>query len=172
MDLLLLHSNQRSLRNFKQCLWILIVKYTGQLSWLLLTARGLSLSRVLRLTPRGVEGGGMAVSSRVVLLPSIAEAASMLGSSMIVWSVRDYMYEGVSLKNLCHQALDLHSSPPATLTNNISVLTHGLLSRQLGVLQLFEELIQAVCFSALPPLPQLVWHQRRQAACEHLSSEI
>ena len=41
---------------------------------------------VLRLTPRGVEGGGMTVSSRVVLLPSIAEADSMLGSSMIVGS--------------------------------------------------------------------------------------
>lgn len=45
------------------------------------------MSRVLRLTPRGVDGGGMTVSSRVVLLPSIAEAASILGSSMIVWSV-------------------------------------------------------------------------------------
>lgn len=44
------------------------------------------MSRVLRLTPRGVDGGGMTVSSRVVLLPSIAEAASILGSSMIVWS--------------------------------------------------------------------------------------
>lgn len=41
---------------------------------------------VLRLTPRGVDGGGMTVSSRVVLLPSITEAASMLGSSMMVWS--------------------------------------------------------------------------------------
>lgn len=47
------------------------------------------MSRVLRLTERGLEGGGMTVSSRVVLLPSIAEAASMLGSSMIVWSERD-----------------------------------------------------------------------------------
>lgn len=28
----------------------------------------------------------MTVSSRVVLLPSITEAASMLGSSMMVWS--------------------------------------------------------------------------------------
>lgn len=43
---------------------------------------------VLRLTPRGVEGGGITVSSRVVLLPSIAEAASIEGSSMIVWSER------------------------------------------------------------------------------------
>lgn len=40
----------------------------------------------LRLTPRGVDGGGITVSSKVVLLPSIVEAAKMLGSSMIVWS--------------------------------------------------------------------------------------
>lgn len=52
----------------------------------ILTGRVPSLSRVLRLTPRGVDGGGMTVSSRVVLLPSMAEAASILGSSMIVWS--------------------------------------------------------------------------------------
>lgn len=52
----------------------------------ILTGREASLSMVLRLTPRGVDGGGMTVSSRVVLLPSIAEAANMLGSSMMVWS--------------------------------------------------------------------------------------
>ena len=44
------------------------------------------MSRVLRLTARGVDGGGMPLSFKVVLLPSIAEAASILGSSMIVWS--------------------------------------------------------------------------------------
>lgn len=66
----------------------------------------------------------------------------------------------------------LPSSLPASLTNNISVLTHDVLSRHFWVLQLFEELVQTVCFAALSPLPQLVWHQRRQAACEHLTSEI
>lgn len=48
------------------------------------------------------------------------------------------------------------------------MLRQDLLSRHLWVLQFFEELIQTVCFSTLPPLPHLVWHQRRQTACEHL----
>ena len=51
-----------------------------------LTGRVASFSAVLRLTPRGVAGGGMTVSSRVVLLPSIPEAPRMLGSSTMVWS--------------------------------------------------------------------------------------
>lgn len=51
------------------------------------------------------------------------------------------------------------------------MLTHDLLSRHLWVLQLFKELIQAVCFSTLSPLPHLVRHQRRQAASEHLKSK-
>lgn len=67
---------------------------------------------------------------------------------------------------------DLLSSLPVTLTNNISVLTHDLLSRHLCVLQIFEELIQTVCLAALSPLPQLIWHQRRQAACEHLTERF
>lgn len=67
---------------------------------------------------------------------------------------------------------ELLSSLPASLTNNISVLTQDLLARHLRVLKLLEELIQTVCFTPLSPFPQLVWHQRRQAACEHLTLEI
>lgn len=63
----------------------MIMVIRGQ--WKILTGSEASLSMVLRLTPRGVDGGGMTVSSRVVLLPSITEAASMLGSSMMVWSM-------------------------------------------------------------------------------------
>lgn len=126
---------------------------------------------VLRLTPRGVEGGGMTVSSRVVLLPSIAEAASMLGSSMMVWSgdrLRLYKYQ----RNIqIHSATRTHL-PPVQLTDNVSVLTQDFLSWHLWILQLFEELIQTVCFTTLSPLPQLIWHQRCQAASEHLKKDI
>lgn len=51
------------------------------------------------------------------------------------------------------------------------MLRHDLLSGHLWVLQLFEELVQTVCFPTLSPLPQLIWHQGCQAACEHLTLE-
>lgn len=60
---------------------------------------------------------------------------------------------------------------PACLTDNISVLTHDFLSWHLWILQLFEELIQTVCFNTLSPLPQFIWHQWRQTACEHLKMD-
>lgn len=148
------------------------------LTWQVLTGSAASLSIVLRLTPRGVDGGGMTVSSRVVLLPSIAEAASMLGSSMMVWSGDQVNWDCPIIKEALksrqpHQAVLLFRHLcQAWLTNNISVLTQDFLSRHLWILQLFEEFIQTVCFTALSPLPQLIWHQWRQAACEHLSKKM
>lgn len=69
----------------------------------LLTGSEASLSMVLRLTPRGVDGGGMTVSSRVVLLPSTTEAASMLGSSMMVWS--EGRMSKINIRNPPHRGL-------------------------------------------------------------------
>lgn len=137
----------------------------------ILTGSEASLSMVLRLTPRGVDGGGMAVSSRVVLLPSITEAASMLGSSMMVWS--EGRMSRINIRNpyACTVAPalpDLSAQP----TNNISVLTDDVFSWDLWVLQLLEELIQTVCFATLSSLPELIWHQGRQAAREHLIGDV
>lgn len=54
-----------------------------------LTGRAASGSWDLRLTPRCREGGGIRDSSSAVLLPSIDEVCSMLGSSTMVWSTQD-----------------------------------------------------------------------------------
>lgn len=51
-----------------------------------LTGRAGSVSWPFRLRPRWADGGGMADSSNVVLLPSTAEFCSTLASSMMVWS--------------------------------------------------------------------------------------
>lgn len=52
----------------------------------MLTGRAGSVSWPFRLRLRWADGGGMADSSSVVLLPSIAEFCSTLASSMMVWS--------------------------------------------------------------------------------------
>lgn len=57
-------------------------------------------------------------------------------------------------------------------TNNISVLTDDVFSRHFRVLQFLEELIQTVCFAALSSFPELIWHQGRQAAREHLMEDV
>lgn len=113
----------------------------------------------------------MTVSSRVVLLPSITEAASMLGSSIMVWSEGQMSSINISNTYVCTVEPGL-SDLSAQPTNNISVLTNDIFSRHLRVLKLLEELIQTVSFSALSSLPELIWHQGRQAACEHLIGDV
>lgn len=52
----------------------------------MLTGRAGSVSWLFRLRPRWEDGGGMADSSNVVLLPSTVEFCSTFASSMMVWS--------------------------------------------------------------------------------------
>lgn len=54
-------------------------------------------------------------------------------------------------------------------THDVSLwVSSGFLPGHLRVLQVLQELIQTVRFTTFPPLPELVWYQRRQTPCEHL----
>lgn len=57
-------------------------------------------------------------------------------------------------------------------THDVPLLAHGFLSGNLWVLQILEELIQAVGLAPFPPLPQLIGHQWGEAARKHLHTQV
>lgn len=67
------------------------------------------------------------------------------------------------IEHQCNKRLLSH------LTDDVGSQAELILTRNLWVLQLFEELFETVGLAALLPLPQLIWHQRRETAREHLT---
>lgn len=102
----------------------------------------------------------MTVSSRVVLLPSIAEAASILGSSMIVWSeeqIREIVME--CKKNKWRSSCPTHISTQRT-------------KKVLLVKGTFQAMVVCTCFHHNVPMTSLCWPMISSLGTSGFSSSL